>query len=205
MSTLTATPSTRRDDAAVHAARYVADAALLGAPDFQVTAWLSASGDLSARSAGYLAATLADRNVRDALLLAAVGADGAVVEAVANGDGPADAVGAVIANPRTSTATARVRAVLDAVAEQAEDAPTLAAEALAASAALAWLSGDARRAVDAAHGALTLATGHRLAGLVLRAAILLPTPRAAAAADDAAANADQAASADREHATSATR
>lgn len=174
-ATTTDDPTT---DAAEHAARYLANSPLLGAPEFQVAVWLRANpDDLSARSTGYLAATLCDRNVRDAVLIAACGAEADLVDAIVKGADPGgDGVRAVLAHPSVSETTHRVAALVEAVAQRVATTPVLAAEALALSAALAWLSGDRQRAALHAGAALAQHPHHRLAGLVLHAAALLPAP-----------------------------
>lgn len=167
---MTATTNSQPGTIAKHAGRHLAANDLLGEPAFQLAAWLIADpSTLSSASTGYLAATLADTHLRDAVLLAAVDADRALVDAVASGEAAehANAIGRALNRASTTTQTDQVRATLTLIAENTRDThPVIAAQAFAASAALAAIARDAEQAQAHALAALDADPTHRLAAII---------------------------------------
>ncbi|WP_431838598.1 DUF4192 family protein [Cellulomonas sp. Y8] len=169
----TALPADVQEQTAEHAAHYLALPAELGSPIDQVCAWTQAEpAAINPQTAGRLAATLADRAVRDAVLVTALGGTTEQVDHILfQTPGAAQAADEVFTGDQAPNATTQhLRDVLAVVVSHTLDTPSLSAEPLALMAFVSWWSGDCARAQVAADAALSRQPDQRLAHLANKAA-----------------------------------
>jgi hypothetical protein len=168
-----ALPADVQQQAAAHAAHYLAVPAELGTPIDQVCAWTQTEPEtIDPQTAGLLAATLADHALRDALIINALGGTTEQIDHVLfQTPGAREATRQVFGGNQEPRATTRhLLDVLSAVVSHTLDAPSLSAEPLALLAFVSWFQGNGARALVAADAALTRQPDLRLASIARKAA-----------------------------------